>query len=746
MKAARIQTILVVTLLAACAAVAQRTNTTPRAPVAPQLDSAMRLTITPAKREAYVGEPIRIDIVWECDLPAGALKQFLFDPAIFYHPSIEVEVPRSTEPEAKQVGLPVGGRRIIARRDKPKGNDTTLGRISFSLFARSTEPDDFTFPPSRLQVSRMKKGQGRFAPYASYFNNSLFEVVEEGQESERIYAEAASFAMTVHPLPEEGRHAAFSGIFQPCRFETSIRPAKGRVGDLMELSVRVFTDVASRFLDLPYLGHQSGLRHHFWVDKDIRRVWQPDGAEFLVRFRPLTTSVRAFPPLTFQVFNPATGVYESIRTPSIPLEVMAQNGQTVFERSRLADGTSSLTDSSDGVWHNDRADRMNDVLNTMVNLLADSFWMWMVLAPVLFLIGLPLVRERRRLATDADYRRQVAAYKAFHGLREGDPSKWDAFRAFLAAVSGQSEQAYTVGDAVETLQRFDVDAEDMNAVRQLFESDDCAAFGDCTCPQQVPRLNALAKRTFQRIVKGTVMVALLTGLATGVRADSWAEAEQRFAAAHREEPGSTESVARFADAALTFETVARTGRRPGHAWYNAGNAWFQAGDLGRSIAAYLRAREHRPFDKRVRENLAAARALTADRVQEDKGHRWLIWPPRWVKAILVLTVAGFWLALACQLRYRTHGSVAALSIAAGMVILIAALLVVAVAAEGKRGVVIAEDIYARKGPGYSYAQAFLEPLHGGLECSRQEIRDEWCRIALPDGRECWIPASAISLP
>ena len=52
--------------------------------------------------------------------------------------------------------------------------------------------------------------------------------------------------------------------------------------------------------------------------------------------------------------------------------------------------------------------------------------------------------------------------------------------------------------------------------------------------------------------------------------------------------------------------------------------------------------------------------------------------------------------------------------------------------------VILEEVTARKGPAYAYAQAFYEPLHDGLEFTLLDTRGDWGLIALPDGRQCWI--------
>ena len=64
---------------------------------------------------------------------------------------------------------------------------------------------------------------------------------------------------------------------------------------------------------------------------------------------------------------------------------------------------------------------------------------------------------------------------------------------------------------------------------------------------------------------------------------------------------------------------------------------------------------------------------------------------------------------------------------------------------GQHGVVITESVLARKGPDYAYAAAFHEPLHDGVEFTVLETREGWGRVALTDGRICWLPLSQTQL-
>ena len=57
---------------------------------APVRSDAMAVTLTPAKRRVYVGEPLRLDLTWNCDLEAGRLQALNYNPQFFNDPDVEV--------------------------------------------------------------------------------------------------------------------------------------------------------------------------------------------------------------------------------------------------------------------------------------------------------------------------------------------------------------------------------------------------------------------------------------------------------------------------------------------------------------------------------------------------------------------------------------------------------------------------------------------------------------------------------
>ena len=66
-------------------------------------------------------------------------------------------------------------------------------------------------------------------------------------------------------------------------------------------------------------------------------------------------------------------------------------------------------------------------------------------------------------------------------------------------------------------------------------------------------------------------------------------------------------------------------------------------------------------------------------------------------------------------------------------------------ADRQDGVIIVDEIEARKGPGYGYRPAFQGALHNGLEFERGERREDWVELLLSDGRRAWVPETAVRL-
>ncbi len=702
---------------------------------------SMVFEMRPEKTTVYTGEPLRVDVRWETRLPANRVRSLDCVPALFNRSDVQVVVPRCLAPENQQVGLPFGGRRVIARRAIPEDDATALGTIRFPFYLRFTDPGVADVPAVELTCALLQGRGTAFAPYASYYNNGLFEPLSSLDSHDRVRAVSKPFSIRVLPLPSKGRSETFSGLFANSSIDVSISTDRVVVGQVLELELRVHTDAPHGMLDLPPLTLQPSLRARFRVAPEYGRKWYADGTGFRARIRPLTTRVAAVPSMRFEVFDTATARYRFINTPALPLTVLPDEGRHYFDVKTLPTA-STLTDGSTGIWHNADPGRAARAMNAVVGYLADHFVVLMLVGPVLFLCLLPWVLDLRRRAGDPVYLRLIRAYRTMRRCPEGTSTKWESFRVFLAAGFARSGEAWTSGDAAEHLKELGITEEEIDFVLAVHHRADAADFSTHQPTTEIPALNPLAKRLFRLFRRALPCFFALSALNLSSYATAdWSRATNLFRQAMQAEPGLPQTASLFKQSALEFEAAARQNQLPGEAWYNAGNAWLKTGEVGRSIACYRQAIIYRPFDRLLRANLKTARALTIDAVKQPRSLGIRDWPQRSISAFLVCVSFLFWVSLLVHARLRTRFSFSVSTAFLLLVLTASVSAAVACTYSGTQGVLITAEVYGRKGPSYSYDSAFEEPLHDGLEFHLLEQRAGWQWIELADGRRCWVPGS-----
>lgn len=257
------------------------------------------------------------------------------------------------------------------------------------------------------------------------------------------------------------------------------------------------------------------------------------------------------------------------------------------------------------------------------------------------------------------------------------------------------------------------------------------------------------------------VIALLSGAAAAA-ALAPGEAETLFAEANEAFREGNDAVdanpalarASYERASVRLERLVRDGGiENGKLYYNLGNVYFRLGDLGRAILNLRRAESLRPFDSNVRQNLRYVRGRTPDQLgavgPNAVAQVLFFWhyglTPRWRQILFgIFWLTGWALVFVRFLsggRTRWPGAVPCFVLSA---LLGASLAWSALGAEGiGDGVVVQEQVVARKGDGEAYQPAFSEPLHAGTEFRAREMRGEWVRAELADGRECWLRKSAI---
>ncbi|MGJ8651681.1 MAG: hypothetical protein ACSHX8_00275 [Opitutaceae bacterium] len=710
----------------------------------PIRSDTMSLTLTPKKTTVYVGEALHVGLTWDCQINAAELQDLKLYPDFFNDSTVDIVIPRNTEDENKQMGIPVGGRRVIATRTTSDDKDKALGHIELPLYLRFNEPGTYTLPATRLECARLAKTQGDFARYAAHFNNALFETVDTNADYTRIYTLSAPIEIEVLPLPINAEGAEFAGLFAPIDFEVSLNPTEVEIGQLMELTIKVSGHAPHGMIELPTLSYQAGLRERFLVDNELSRIWHQDGTTFKARLRALSTKIEAFPSLQFLIFDPQAGTYIQQTTDPIPLITHPSEGQNFIPLTNYKGAAVTLSNQPEGIWHNLKANRMNDLLNTVFDLLNRYFWIWIILGPVAFICCMPVINEQRRRAKDARYRKCAEAYKNFKGIQNTSAEKWPAFLELMAAHFGSSGKAWTQSDSIKALRSMNASTDEIEHITKLHQAADARDFSSEHPEAAFSQLETLAKRVFKHANLWLLTVLFVSlFFNTTSEASDWAEAEQLFTQAQSAAVGSQVANDLYAQAAFKFQSEAEQSRHPDAAWVNAGNAWFECGAIGRSIAAYRIAQSYRPFDKRLSENISAARALTLNDIPAEKKW-WQQIPMRWLQSTVAVVSILFWISLIGLYRFRTR-KCGILSACIGLVFLITGLALLRDYRTQKiNGTVIVDTLYAKKGPAHAYANAFNEPLHDGAEFTVLENREDWSLVELSDGRQCWIPNTQIT--
>jgi len=208
----------------------------------------------------------------------------------------------------------------------------------------------------------------------------------------------------------------------------------------------------------------------------------------------------------------------------------------------------------------------------------------------------------------------------------------------------------------------------------------------------------------------------------------------------------------FEEAARRFEQVAGAGPPNGWVWYAAGNAHLQADRVGRAILAYRRAERLLGAEPRLVHNLEQARARRPGRLGGDGAGALLdraanlgrvLSPARWLWLATVAWGLG-WVVLAVRLLRARPGLAAVAAVCLGLAV--AALAIPWITARtGRDAVVLAEEVFVRRGAGDGFERVFAEPIREGAELRVIGERRGWVNVGIPGSGEGWVPASAVGL-
>lgn len=211
----------------------------------------------------------------------------------------------------------------------------------------------------------------------------------------------------------------------------------------------------------------------------------------------------------------------------------------------------------------------------------------------------------------------------------------------------------------------------------------------------------------------------------------------------------------FRTAADTYRLLLARGESSAKLYYNLGNACFKEERLGEAILCYRRALRLQPGNEDVRYNLGVAEARTKDtieRIPELGLATWVrsvrhpmgctAWSLLSLGLLAAMFACGLFYLLSARLSLRKAGFCG--MVAAAVLCLVATLFALGARREildCSQAVVMASSVSVKSSPDRAATDLFV--LHEGTAVEITDRLDDWCEIAIADGKRGWIEESKI---
>jgi len=257
-------------------------------------------------------------------------------------------------------------------------------------------------------------------------------------------------------------------------------------------------------------------------------------------------------------------------------------------------------------------------------------------------------------------------------------------------------------------------------------------------------LKTMCKATPPALAAMAVGLLFAAGCGRGVDL----ELSQKFQQAQRafDEAGSAEE---FLTAAGLYQEILDRGVVSGAVLHHQGNAFMRAGQRGRAIAAYRRAKRYRPRDPYLDANLRYALGTDSSSGRRNVveyvlfWQNWLSYPEKFCLAATAAMVTFVFGLLPFFVRRRLFTRLALAAAATTLLLVFSAMYDWYRYDYLMHGVVVGQEVIARKGYAETSEPAFTEALSEGSEFQLVQRQDDWLLIRIADDKEGWVKKDGV---
>ncbi len=279
--------------------------------IAPGQQSSMRVILAASKKNIFPQEPFIITLKWAIQERIEGYEFFF--PLLDRKDTLKLQL-AGNQDKANTSELQVNNYNIpfVRSSETINNEDYSVYSVKFKIFP--SDSGSLSIPAASVKA-RVRRG--------SQFTTNFFGERVRVPKLEKIFAISEPLDIQVDPLPTKNRPDSFSGAIGDYRIELHSETQRAKVGDPIELIIRISGKGRLDKLKAPLLSEIPKYRDQFVIVDNLQPGdIQDDVISFRQVIRPKNDSITEIPAIPFSFFDIEQRDYLTTTSNSLPLKVL----------------------------------------------------------------------------------------------------------------------------------------------------------------------------------------------------------------------------------------------------------------------------------------------------------------------------------------------------------------------------------------------------------------------------------------
>lgn len=366
----------------------------------------MKVIVETAKTSFYWQEPVILSLKW---LVQDDIEEYNFRfPLLLQKDALTLKLLENIG-SGNSVDIMVEGYQLPFAKKGVRYEGESFTEFSIDIIAYPSVVGTFKIPSASVKVM-VKEG--------SELRKDFFGRMVRTPKLKPIVAVSHPIQLNILPLPEQNRPQSFTGAVGQFQISSSITGVQFKVGDPIELSIRISGEGRYDKIEPPLLSEMSAFSESFVVSSNPQPGdIQPDGILFKQVLRPRHEQVTSIPAIPFSYFDPQKGEYQIRKSQPIHIDVLpaehVKKEDIVVPKTPDQFSSRPLAREQKGIYANYV---FEDALEPHM-----ASWSWgllLLLPPLSYLVLSLMVSQKRRLQEHTfPVRSKIAGKTAFRNLK-----------------------------------------------------------------------------------------------------------------------------------------------------------------------------------------------------------------------------------------------------------------------------------------------------------------------------------------